>query len=426
MSYKVTGITQRQGHIYTQAMAGNTPLIPSRFDHLEARARGVLSQEYFDCIAGAAMDENTMQLNRSRMDRWSIVPRFLKDMTTISTSTELLGQAHKFPFLIAPIASQDLAHKEAELATAKAAAMEDVAMIVSMQASHTMEEIASVMGQGRRWYQLYWSKSEAFNRSIIQRAEASGYSALVITLDTQFLGWRPRDLDNGFIPTILLSGMAQYINDPVFNQMLEDLPSSQASRDRPPITLAMLWNVLLMHYRYPGNFFHNLKNLRAVKAAKMFSALMSLPSLSWEDIVVLRKETKLPIILKGILHPEDAKLALKHGMDGIVVSNHGGRQLGSCIPTIDALPDVANEVKGKLPILFDSGIKHGDDIFKAIALGADAVLIGRPFMYALAIGGEAGVRELLQNMKAQFELTMSLSGCTSLSDITSDRLRRLD
>jgi lactate 2-monooxygenase len=424
--YKVTGILPRQSQVYLDGIAGQKPLIPTRFDRLEELAQTKLSEESWASIAGAAGSETTMALNRTRLNNWAIVPRVLKDTTTVSTATEILRTKLSHPFMIAPVASQDLAHREAELATAKAAASEDIPMIVSMQATKPMEMIYQAMGNGRRWQQIYWSKSDQFNRSIIQRAEAGGCRAIVVTLDTQVLGWRPRDLDLGFSPSKMLSGIGNYITDPVFNSLLDELIRSAEKSKKPSITLKTLATVLIMSYRYPGSFFTNLNTLRAVKAISLFSQLLSKPGLSWEDLVALKKSTKLPIIVKGIIHPEDAKLALKHGLNGIVVSNHGGRQLASCLPTVDALPDIASAVKGKLPILFDSGIQNGDDIFKAIALGADAVLIGRPFMYALAIAGESGLRELLQNLKTEFELLMILSGCTQLADITADRLKRLN
>ncbi len=262
-------------------------------------------------------------------------------------------------------------------------------MIVSNQASMPVEKIAEALGGGAFWFQLYWSISNELTASLAARAEACGAKAIVVTLDTTLLGWRPRDLRNAYLPFIQGKGIAQYTSDPVFRAMLSKPPEEDI-----------------------------------IGAAAKFVETFSNPGLSWGHLDFLRKRTKLPILLKGVLHPEDARLARKHGMDGIIVSNHGGRQVDGAIAACDALPAIAAAVGGKMPILFDSGIRSGPDIFKAIALGASAVLLGRPYVYGLALNGADGVREVIRNLLADFDLTMGLAGCRSLSEITQEMLYR--
>jgi lactate 2-monooxygenase len=418
--------SQRQSKIIFDGLSGIKPKIPVRLDQLEEAAQKCIPKENFAYISGGASRETGMRKERNLFEKWFIVPRILKDLSDLSTEINIFGQKHNYPFMLAPVGALDMANSSSEKAVGRAAAAEDINMVFSTQASTPMEDVAAGMGDSKRWYQLYWSKFQEFNLSLIRRAEASGCSALVITVDTQVLGWRTRDTVEAYSPIAHLSGVAQYISDPVFQKLLDDYIKEDHQGPKPKVNLKLLLYVMELAHKYPGSFFKNLTTLRPIKALSFLSELAGNPTLSWEDIVALRKHTKLPIILKGILSPEDAKLAIKHGIDGIILSTHGGRQLSSSVPSLEMLPDIAEVVQGKIPIFLDSGVRGGDDIFKALALGATAVFIGRPYAYALAIAGEAGVRELIQNLKAEFDTTMYLSGCTSIKDITRDKLRRID
>jgi lactate 2-monooxygenase len=378
----------RSAEIYMAgAFMRKKPQIPIRPDELEAAAKAAMLPEAFDYVAGAAGEEGTKNGNRLAFDRWRIVPRQLCGVAERDTSVTLFGQKLKSPLLLAPVGVLELAHPEADLAVARAAAAETVPMVLSNQASVPMEKTAEAMNGQPFWFQLYWSVSNELTASLAARAEACGARAIVVTLDTTLLGWRPRDLQNAYLPFLSGKGIAQYTSDPVFRSMLAKPPEADA-----------------------------------LGAAAKFAEIYSNPGLSWGDLAFLRNRTKLPILLKGVLHPGDARLALDHGMDGIVVSNHGGRQVDGAIAALDALPAVADAVGGRMPVLFDSGIRAGPDVFKALALGASAVLLGRPYVYGLALGGTDGVREVIRNFLADFDLTMGLSGCCSISTITRDRL----
>src|SRR5262249_48873653 len=286
-----------------------------------------------------------------------------------------------------------------------------------------MEDCAAVMGDAPRWFQLYWSQSNELVASFVRRAEACGCGAIVVTLDTTMLGWRPRDLDLGYLPFLLGKGMAQYTSDPVFRALLDSAePSSEAGSTR--VTLAAVRALVQLNRAYPGSFWSNLSSGAPRRAVRLFLDIYSRPSLTWADLAFLRDQTSLPILLKGILHPDDARSALEHGVDGIIVSNHGGRQVDGAIASVDALASVVEAVGDRLPVLLDSGIRGGADAFKAIALGARAVLIGRPYAFGLAVAGEAGVGEVIANFVADFDLTMGLAGCTSIAEISRDLLAR--
>jgi lactate 2-monooxygenase len=278
-----------------------------------------------------------------------------------------------------------------------------------------METVASAMGNSPHWFQLYWSKSNELVKSFVQRAEKCGCSAIVVTLDTTVLGWRTRDLDMAYLPFLEGKGIAQYTSDPVFQKLMDE-PEPQAKRK---ITMQSARGLVEMVNNYPcGNFFSKLKSGKPIKAVQKFVSIYSNPALTWEDLKFLKTVTKLPILLKGILHADDARKAIDHGMNGIIVSNHGGRQVDGSISTLEALPAIVEVVQGKIPVLMDSGIRGGADIFKALALGANAVCLGRPYVYGLAIAGEQGVKEVLQNTLTDFELTMALAGCATISEVT--------
>jgi lactate 2-monooxygenase len=274
-----------------------------------------------------------------------------------------------------------LAHPEADLAVARGAGAVGAPMIISNQASYAMEQIADC-SDGPKWFQLYWGRSDELVASLVKRAQASGCEAIVITLDTTILGWRCRDLDLAHLPFLRGQGIAQYTSDPYFRSLLAEAPE---------------------------------KNM--LGAAALFTQIFSDPSLSWEKLKTIRRHTDLPVLLKGIQHPDDARLAVEHGFDGIVVSNHGGRQVDGAVGSFQQLDACAEHVAGRIPVLFDSGIRTGADAFKALARGADAVCVGRPWVYGLAARGQAGVEMVLKNLIAELDLTMALSGCSSLDDV---------
>jgi lactate 2-monooxygenase len=398
-------------------------MVPTSFAALEDRARRVMSREAFAYVAGGAGSEATIRANRAAFDRWRIVPRVLRDVSQRDGSVELFGRRLPAPVLMAPIGVLELAHPAADLAVARAAASLGVPLIFSNQASVPMETCAAAMGPGPRWFQLYWSGSDRLVQSFLDRAEACGCEAILLTLDTTLLGWRPRDLDLAYLPFLRGMGIAQYTSDPVFRQELaEPLPEAPAA-PRPPAGLASLGALMGMVRRYPGGFWSNLRSGEPRRAVQRFVATYSRPSLDWRDVSRLKQMTRLKVVLKGVLHADDARRALDCGADGIVVSNHGGRQVDGAIPTADALPAVAEAVAGRVPLLVDSGIRSGADVFKAIALGAAGVLLGRPYVYGLAIAGEAGVRAVIENLVAEFDLTMGLAGCRGVHEITPDSLQ---
>jgi lactate 2-monooxygenase len=405
----------RQAEIYLAGLRGRRPRVPANPVELERRARKAMSREGFAYIAGGAGIESTVAANRAAFERWRIVPRFLNDVSSRDTSVELFGRRLPVPFLLAPVGVLEMAHRDADLGAARAAAAAGVPLIISSQASHPMEEIAREMGDAPRWYQVYFSYSNELARSFVQRAEACGCEAIVLTLDTTMLGWRLRDLDLAYLPFILGKGIAQYVSDPEFQRRLDDVEPPPAGRPN----LAAIRALYRLARAYPGSTWRNLASPRPRAAARLFMQLFPRPSLNWDDVDFLREATRLPLLLKGVLHPDDARRALDHGVDGIVVSNHGGRQVDGSIASLDALPAIVEAVADRVPVLLDSGIRGGADVFKALALGARAVLIGRLYCYGLAIAGADGVRAVIDNLRADFDLTMGLSGCASV-----DALRR--
>jgi lactate 2-monooxygenase len=404
---------QRQTEIYLAGVSGRRPAVPFDPGKLERLARSRMSPQAFAYVAGGAGSESTIAANRAALDRPRIVPRVLRDVSDRDLSVELFGHRLPTPFLLAPVGVLELAHRDADVAVAKAAAAEGVPMIFSNQASRPMEACAEAMGEGMRWFQLYWSTADELVASFVRRAEACGCDAIVVTLDTKMLGWRSRDLDFAHLPFATGRGIAQYTSDPVFQSMVE--PGTVERSGRP--TAAAVRSLVQATRSYPGSFRENLRSGIGVAAVRKVMEVYSRPSLTWDDFGWLRERTKLPIVVKGILHPEDARLAVEHGLDGLVVSNHGGRQVDGAIASLDALPGVVEAVGGRIPVLFDSGVRGGADAFKALALGSTAVLLGRPYVYGLAVGGEAGVREVIRNLVAEFDLTMALSGCSSVSEL---------
>jgi lactate 2-monooxygenase len=404
---------RRQTEIYLAGVRGRRPAIPLDSTKLERLAQRRMSPQAYAYVAGGAGAERTIAANRTAFDRWKIVPRVLRDVSDRDLSVELFGRRLPTPFLLAPIGVLELAHRDADVAVAKAAAAEGVPMIFSNQASRPMEQCAEAMGDGARWFQLYWSTVDDLVASFVSRAEACGCETIVVTLDTKMLGWRSRDLDFAHLPFATGKGIAQYTSDPVFQKLVD--PASVERSGAP--TPAALRALVSATRAYPGSFRANLRSRIGVAAVRKVMEIYSRPSLTWNGLAWLREQTRLPIVLKGVLHSDDARLAIDHGVDGIVVSNHGGRQVDGAIGSLDALPAVVEAVGGRMPVLFDSGVRGGADAFKALALGATAVLLGRPYVFGLALRGEGGVRDVIRNLVADFDLTMGLSGCRTVSEI---------
>ena len=419
------GALARQQAIYSAGMSGQRPKVPTDFDALEAAAEKAMSAEAFSYIAGGAGRESTMAANRNAFERWRITPRMLRDVGSRDISIELFGKRLDQPFLLCPIGVLEMAHDQADLAVARAAAARGVPMLFSNQASRSMEDCAAAMDAvnpgAPRWFQLYWSKSDALVESLVARAEACGCEALVVTLDTTLLGWRSRDLDLAHLPFLLGQGIAQYTSDPVFR---DSLAGASDDGPRPKITARTLRNVLAAARHYPGSSLRALTSGEALAAVRQFIATYSRPNITWADLAWLRERTRLPIVLKGVLDGADAKLALEHGIDGLIVSNHGGRQVDGARASLDALVEVVAAAPD-LPVILDSGVRGGADVFKALALGATAVGLGRPYAYGLALDGEAGVGAVLDNLAADFELTMALAGCTDIAAIRAGQSRLL-
>jgi lactate 2-monooxygenase len=385
---------EREQQIYALALGGGKPSVPVPLELLEQKAKEILSTRAYDYVAGGAGGEDTMRANRAALYRWRIVPRVLRDVSKRDLSVELLGARLPAPVLLGPVGVQEIVHSDADVASARAAASLGLPFVLSTMSSRTIEEVvqsAATVAESPRWFQLYWGKNPELTTSMVQRAERAGYSALVVTLDTHSLGWRERDLHHGYLPFMLGQGLANYFSDPVFRGLLPQPP------EQNPMAAIQLW----------GGLFSN-------------------PELTWKDIGFLRKHTRVPIILKGILHSNDSARALDAGVDAIIVSNHGGRQVDGGLGALDALPDVLREVHGRVPVLFDSGIRRGADVLKALALGARAVLLGRLYVWGLAVAGEEGVRDVLLNLVADLDLTMALSGYTSCRELDASALCRTD
>ncbi|HJW27817.1 MAG TPA: alpha-hydroxy-acid oxidizing protein [Saprospiraceae bacterium] len=408
---------QRQRKVYLDGLAGRKPTTPVSYEDLAEKARQLLPAEAFAYLAGGAGNESTIRANRQALDEVKIHPHMLGGVQGVSMILKWRAHTLPAPFMLAPIGVLELAHHNGDLEEAKAAAAMGIPMIISSAASYPMEEIAKVLGHSPRLFQLYCSKSEELSKSFVRRAESINCSAIVITLDTTLLGWRVRDLTLGYSPFVFGKGIAQYTSDPVFNRIPDSQDDSQV---KPPLTLGLIGNVLNMNKEAKGNVFSNLRTGKAMKAVKKFSYLFNNPGLNWDDISRIRTWTQLPIYLKGILRADDAVRAANLGVDGIIVSNHGGRQIDGSIATVAALPSILSAVNGRMEVWVDSGIRNGSDIYKCMALGATGVLIGRPYAMALACGGAQGVQDCLSNIMAELELTMALSGCSNLAAITPD------
>ncbi|MFC8919062.1 lactate 2-monooxygenase [Streptomyces sp. NPDC047821] len=364
-----------QYEIYLNGMTGAVPRLPTDLTRLEELAERRLGPGPVGYVAGGAGSGSTAAANREALARRRIVPRMLRDVHERDLSVRVLGRELPAPLALAPVGVLSIMHPDAEPAAARAAAAHGVPFVLSSASSTPMEEVAAAMGGAERWFQLYWAKDREVTRSFLNRAKAAGFTALLVTLDTPLLAWRPRDLDQAYLPFLHGVGTANYFTDPAFRAGL-----AKPVHEDP--------NAAVMH----------------------FVGMFADPAKTWPDLAFLRENWDGPIVLKGVLHPDDARLAADAGMDGVVVSNHGGRQVAGSVAAADALPRVAGAVGDRLTVLFDSGIRTGDDIVKALALGARAVLVGRPYAYGLGLDGQAGVEHVIRCLLAELDLTLALAG----------------
>jgi L-lactate dehydrogenase (cytochrome) len=364
--------------IYARGLAAETPSIPVAVAELERAAIEAMEPRAANYVGAGAGSEDTMDANAAAFRRLRIVPRMLRDVAERDLSTTVLGTAMPAPLMLAPIGVQKVVHEDGELATARAAAALGVPMIASTASHFTLEQIAEAGGEDApRWFQLYWPNDRRLVESMVGRAEQAGYRAIVVTVDTFIPGWKPRDLQQAWLPFLEGSGNANFLQDPVFRADLERSPEEDLGA-----------------------------------ATGHYLAVYVNPSLTWDDLGWLREQTSLPILVKGIQHVDDAREAARRGLDGIVVSNHGGRQVDGALASLDALAPIAEAVGGELTVLFDSGVRGGADVLKALALGADAVLLGRPYIWGLALEGQEGVEKVLKMVLAELDLTMALCGYT--------------
>jgi lactate 2-monooxygenase len=377
-----------QSEIFLKGMGGERPAQRIALSELEREAERVASPQAAAYVFGGAGSEDTMRANLEAFRRWRIVPRMLNDVSERDLSVTVLGTEMPAPVALAPIGTQTIVHPDGELAVARAAGAVGLVMAVSTVAGFTLEYIASA-SPAPKWFQLYWPRNPELATSLVRRAEQAGYSAILVTLDTFLPGWKPRDLQGAWQPFLEGIGITNYTSDPVFRSLLE----------RPP-----------------------MEDRQATVG--QFAFQFSNPTLTWADIDLLRSMTSLPIAIKGVLHADDARLARGHGINGIVVSNHGGRQVDGAIASLDALPGIVEAVGDELDVLLDSGVRSGADVVKALALGADAVLLGRPYVWGLAAGGEAGVLAVLRGILAELDLTLGLCGHATPRELDAGLLVR--
>jgi len=377
----------RVTEIYLNGLAEVTPDVPVEFDELEAAALDAMDEKALGYVKGSAGGEKTAANNEAAFDRWRIEPEMLTGVETRDLSVEALGAEFDVPVMLAPIGCQSIVHEEGELASARAAAAQDVPMCLSTVSSYDMESVAEELGDTTGWFQFYWSSDRELAASFLDRAEAAGYEAVVVTVDTPIAGWRPRDLKNAYLPYLEGVGIANYTSDEAFLDRLDHAPEEN--------TLA---------------------------TAQAFLDAFGDASLTWDDLDWLHEQTDLPVVVKGILSRADARRAVEHGADGVFVSNHGGRQVDGSVAALEALPGVVDEIGDEAFVGFDSGIRRGADVLKALALGADLVLVGRPYAYGLAIDGADGVEAVLANLLADFDLSLGLAGHDAVADLDRNAL----
>ncbi|EHN11445.1 L-lactate dehydrogenase [Patulibacter medicamentivorans] len=376
-----------QFEVYGRGLGGERPALPTTFDGLQERAREQLSDAAYGYVAGGAGEERTMRANRAAFDRHRLVPRMLGEVGQRDLTTTVCDTTLNAPVVLGPVGVLSIVHPEGELAVARAANELGVASCLSNAASTTLEDVATATPDAPRWFQLYPPNDPEVRRSLVARAEAAGNEAIVVTLDTLTMPWRPRDIAQAYLPFLLGEGIANYTADPVFRSKLAEPP------EESPQLAIQQW----------AQTFPN-------------------PQMSWDDLAALRSETGLPLLVKGILHPDDARRAVELGIDGIVVSNHGGRQVDGSVASLDQLPAIVDAVPASVPVLLDSGVRTGSDVLKAIALGARAVLIARPYVWGLALAGQDGVREVVRSLLADLDLSLAMCGCSSLAQVDGDLL----
>ena len=379
-----------QNAIYGAGLRGILPTLPVDFATLCARASAALPTDILNYIQGGCGDEHTQDANADAFRHWGMVPRMLVDTRTRDLSIELFGLTLPSPVFMAPIGVTGLATQDrhGDLAAARAAALTGVPLMASTLSNDPLEAVAGAIGDTPGFFQLYTPKDPELAASLVSRAEAAGYKAIVVTLDTWVTGWRPRDLNTASFPQLRGHVLTNYFSDPVFQRLL----GKPVADD--PAAAVMLW-------------------------ASLFGRV-----LTWDDIAWLRSLTKLPIVLKGICHPDDARRAVDAGIDGIYCSNHGGRQANGGIAAIDMLVDVV-AASGDVPVLFDSGVRSGSDVVKALAMGARAVGVGRPCIYGLALGGADGAAHVLKCILAEADLLMAVNGCPTIAAVREAGVRRV-
>ena len=376
---------------YLGGLQGVRPELPMSWADLERRAEQVLSPELWSYVAGGAGDERTQRVNVEAFDWWGLMPRMLVGAAERDLSVQLFGRRLPTPLLMAPVGVIALCDPDGhgDLATARAAAATGVPMVASTLMQDPLEDVAAALGDTPGYFQLYPPDDRELTESFVRRAEAAGYAGIVVTLDTLTLGWRPRDLTLASFPQLRGLCLANYFTDPVFRAKLAAPPEAD------PQAATGLW-----------------------------ASLFGTPSLTWADLDWLRSLTRLPLLLKGICAPADARRAVDAGVDGIYCSNHGGRQANGGLPALDCLPGVV-EAAGDVPVWFDSGVRGGEHVVKALALGAVAVGIGRPYAYGLAVGGQAGIEHVLRCLLAETDLIMAVDGYPRIAELTPDALRRV-
>lgn len=376
-----------QNEIYLQGLAGVVPALPMTAAGLEQRAREVLEPAAFDYVFGSASAERTAHANLAAFEKYRLLPRVWRGATAPGArdlSVEVLGTRLAAPILTAPIGVLGLLHDQGETVVADVTRELGIGMVLSTAASSTIEDAGAAAGDW--WYQLYWPNDNELARSFVERAEKSGAKAIVVTADTPSLGWRPRDLALAHLPFLQGKGIANYLSDPVFRAKLATAPEESEDAMRAAV---LTWVGLF------GN--HSLR-----------------PA----DIAKLRDWTELPIAVKGVLHPDDARQVVDAGADAVIVSNHGGRQVDGAVGALDALPTIVATVGDRADVLFDSGIRTGSDVMIALSLGAKAVLYGRPWAYGLGLAGRDGVKHALRCLLADFDAAMGLSGCTAVTELS--------
>ncbi len=379
-----------QFKIYFDGLSGVTPTLPMAYRDLEARAHAAMPPGLVSYVAGGCGDERTQDANAEVFARWGLTPRMLVGATERDLSIELFGMRLPSPVFMAPIGVIGLCAQggHGDIATARAAAATGVPMVASTLMADPMEKVGPEFGDTPSFFQLYTPTDRELAASLVRRAEASGFKGIVVTLDTWVTGWRPRDLSTSNFPQLRGHCLANYFSDPRFAELMGGNPAESP---------AAAVQTFVKHFGNP---------------------------LRWEDLDWLRSLTKLPLILKGICHPDDARRAIDAGVDGIYVSNHGGRQANGGIPALEHLPGVV-EASGSTPVLFDSGVRNGTDVVKALALGATAVGIGRPYAYGLALGGTEGIAHVLRSILAEADLYMAVDGYRTIADLRNDAIRRL-